>query len=137
MRPLFCCLLGLLFLATPFAHASNQDAVAHYKQLLEQPLSDENTAANKQQRELYQKILNAYQDAIQFDDKTQRLREQVERQPNEIATLEQRLAQPSDAVPAVASNQSINTLEQQLTLQRARLLELEQSYKQLQKQTVL
>lgn len=135
MRPLFCCLLGLLFLAAPFAHASNQDAVAHYKQLLEQPLSDENTAANKQQRELYQKILNAYQDAIQFDEKTQRLREQVERQPNEIATLEQRLAQPSDAVPAVASNQSINTLEQQLTLQRARLLELEQSYKQLQKQT--
>ena len=127
-------LLALLLLSN-LAFSNSQESLELYKQRLEQLDATATTSQDKEQRELYQKIIAAWQDAVLFEQQAMQSRNQLERIPAEIKKIQQSL---SESAPSLniqqLKKQSASELEQKLTLEKAKLLELEQGEKQVQKQ---
>lgn len=124
----FLCLNSLTF-------ASNQDSITLYQQKLAQLPSDENNPAIQLQKETYQQILAAYQEAGQLEETSLQLRAMLERQPDTIKNLQVALQEKSsDRKLKSLAKKTVPELEQLLTLEKASLLELEKSREHLQQQ---
>jgi potassium efflux system protein len=128
MRLFFKLLLLLSFITSLPAHASTQDEIANLKRLLSQLPTEEITPEVKQQRDSYQQLLSAYQEALQLDEKSAQLKATLERQPANAKRLQELLNQTLPPISIEHYQQkSSSELEQILTLEKARLLELEQN----------
>lgn len=129
------CFIAYVYVYSVVALAAYQNNVDDYKQRLEQLQGDDTDPANKAQRELYQQIVNAYQEAAQQEEKAHQLRNQLERQPAESDRLNQQLqAEGKVKDQAHWADFSLTQLEQQLPLKRARVLALEQTQERLRKE---
>ena len=136
MFTLFRSLLLLTFLLlSSFSSASPQENIDLYKQRLEQLDAASESPEDKGQKELYQKIIQTWQDAIRFEQQALQSRNLLERLPAEIKKLQRGLSAPVASInlKKIAKG-SLSELEQKLTLEKARLLEFEQSEKQAQQQ---
>lgn len=128
-------LISLFFCISSLAFADNQGAVTQYKQRLEQISIDENNPVSLAQKELYQQILSAYQEAVQHEAKAVQLRNLLERQPEETKKLEGLLKEGITPPNQIELQKfSLAELEQKLALAKARSLELEQSRDRLRKE---
>lgn len=136
MHTVFCGLLLMTFLLqSSLLSANPQNNIDLYKQRLEQLSSVSEDPKDKEQRELYQKIILAWQSALRSDKEALQSRNLLERMPSEIKKLQKDLSVPVSSVNLKKMNKgSTSELEQQLTLEKAYLLELEQSEKQVQQQ---
>ncbi|MGY8869021.1 MAG: mechanosensitive ion channel domain-containing protein [Pseudomonadales bacterium] len=117
------------------AFASNQESATLYQQKLEQLPIDENNPVIQLQKETYQQILSAYQEAVQLEQTSLQLRAMLERQPDAIKSLQKTLQEKTnDSKLKSLSKKTVPELEQLLTLEKASLLEFEKSREHLQQQ---
>jgi potassium efflux system protein len=127
--------LLLLLCISSLAFASNEESALFYQQKLEQLPSDENNPAIQSQKDTYQAILAAYQEAAQLEQVSVQLREMLETQPDTIKNLQNTLQKKaSDSKLKSLAKKTVIELEQLLTLEKASLLELEKSREYLQQQ---
>lgn len=127
MITLLRCLLALL-LSLPlfvYANSENEQTVAQIKLKLEQ-LGNSDDPGAQNQRDTYQKTLALYAEADQLEVTIQQLHQMIKQQPEKTAQLETSLER--QLVPPNLGNivqLSLDDLEQQLILEKARQLELE------------
>lgn len=129
-------LIIILVCLSGYAHANTQLAIDDARQRLESLTGDESDPAIKQLKETHQKTLTAYQETLQLEERANQFRADLEVIPKSINQLEKQLATKKPINGKTKLNKlSVAELEQQLTLAKAKLLELEQTKDQLEQQT--
>ncbi|GGB98204.1 miniconductance mechanosensitive channel MscM [Marinobacterium zhoushanense] len=105
---------------------------ASLTQQLDKLKPEDTSPATQALREVYQQTQSALENLSKLREHTQQLNDQIEQQPERLADLRQALDSPLPEEPnPVASTDSNEQLEQQLTQARSELVELEQRRDQL------
>ncbi|MBY4678048.1 mechanosensitive ion channel domain-containing protein [Marinobacterium arenosum] len=133
LAPLILLLLLVQLLWAPLVQADIDDELKAAREQLSR--LDPEEPSLQPLRDNYQQAINALQNAQKYEAKALQTRQLIERLPDQTQRLQQQLAEPgAEPEPTDFSAIELAVLEQQLTLGKAELLELEREAMLLEQQ---